>query len=294
VVPLVCVCDLDGTLLRSDATLSGFARDGLNRLLGAGVRLTVASGRSLQAIRALLDGVELRLPVIGLNGALISELDTGRHLLIRALGPAPARASVALLAAHGASPVITSWDGTRDRVHHGPAMNAASEWWVAEKREYGDPRLRLSDDLDAVAGREDVVLVTGFVPDHAAEHLLEALRAELAGAAIIHAAQHIYRRGWTELQIQHPRADKGHAIPRLLELTGLHDATVLACGDHLNDLGMFAAAHESLAPANAHPSVLATATATAASNDEDGVVRWLLGRLHPATNDRTPPEAGFA
>lgn len=59
VAPLVCVCDLDGTLLRSDATLSGFARDGLNRLIDAGVHVTVASGRSLQAMRALLDGVEL-------------------------------------------------------------------------------------------------------------------------------------------------------------------------------------------------------------------------------------------
>ena len=39
------ICDLDGTLLRSDATLSDFARDGLNRLIDAGARLTVASAR---------------------------------------------------------------------------------------------------------------------------------------------------------------------------------------------------------------------------------------------------------
>lgn len=32
------VCDLDGTLLRSDATLSEFAREGLNELIDAGVR----------------------------------------------------------------------------------------------------------------------------------------------------------------------------------------------------------------------------------------------------------------
>ncbi len=39
------VCDLDGTLLRSDATLSDFARDGINRLLDARVCLTLASAR---------------------------------------------------------------------------------------------------------------------------------------------------------------------------------------------------------------------------------------------------------
>ena len=67
----MCVCDLDGTLLRSDATLSPFAREGLNRLIKLGIPMTVASGRSLQGMRALLGGVRLGLPVIGLNGALI-------------------------------------------------------------------------------------------------------------------------------------------------------------------------------------------------------------------------------
>jgi len=276
---LVCVCDLDGTLLRSDATLSTFARDGLNRLITAGVRVTVASGRSLQAMRALLSGVGLRLPVIGLNGALISDLRSGRHLLIRALESSSARPAVAMLAASGASPVVTSWDDVHDRVHYAKAMNAASDWWVTEKREYGDPRLRPSQDLDAVAGRQDVVLITGFVPDPSAERLVMQLRTQLAETAIVHAAQHIYCTGWTEIGIQHPQADKGHAVPEVLELTDLRGSTVIACGDHLNDLGMFAVADESIAPANAHAMVLAAATSAVASNDEDGVIRWLLSRV---------------
>lgn len=280
--PLLCVCDMDGTLLRSDATLSTFARDGLNQLISAGVGVTVASGRSLQAMRALLAGVRLSWPVIGLNGALISDLPTGRHLHVRALGSPTARAAISLLDAAGASPVLTTWDGTRDRVQYASAMNAASDWWIAEKREYGDPRLqqlRPSETLDAIAAREDVVLITGFVPDPAAEPLIAQLRGQLAGAAIVHAGQHIYCTGWTEFQIQHPEADKGHALPTLLELVGGRHPTTIACGDHLNDLGMFAVADESVAPSNAHEAVLATATATVAPNDEDGVIHWLLERV---------------
>lgn len=275
---LVCVCDLDGTVLRSDATLSTFARDGLNRLISAGVAVTIASGRSLQAMRALLGGVELGLPVIGLNGALISDLASGSHLLVRALGSATARAVVGMLTACDASPVLTTWDGVQDRVRYEEAMNAASEWWVAEKRAYGDPRLRHSTSLEAVAGEEEVVLITGFVPNASAERVVGELRTCLAGAAVVHPGEHIYCTGWTELQVQHPLADKGLAIPHVLELSGLCGATVVACGDHLNDLGMFAAAHESIAPANAHCSVRAAATATVAANDEDGVIHWLLCR----------------
>ena len=69
-----------------------------------------------------MSGVTLGLPVIGLNGALISDLRSGQHLLIRPLGSSPARASIAMLCAHGASPVVTGWDagvpqmmGTRTR-----------------------------------------------------------------------------------------------------------------------------------------------------------------------------------
>ena len=281
---LVCVCDLDGTVLRSDGTLSGLAREGLNRLVAAGVGVTIGSGRSLQAMRALLQGVELGLPVIGLNGALISEPSSGKHLLIRALGSATARAAVSTLTAYDASPLLTTWDGIKDRVHYVEGMNAASKWWVAEKRDYNDPRLRQSTNLEAVAGQEQVVLITGFVPNESADRVVGELRTRLAGAAVVHAGEHIYCAGWTELQIQHPLADKGHAIPHVLELSGLRGATVLGCGDHLNDLGMFAAAHESIAPANAHRSVLAAATATVAANDEDGVIHWLLSRAGLTTS----------
>ncbi|HEX3802524.1 MAG TPA: HAD family hydrolase [Solirubrobacteraceae bacterium] len=275
---LLVVCDLDGTLLHSDARLSSFARDGLNQLLAGGVAVTVATARSLQAMQAILAGVEIRLPVIGLNGALISDLFTGRHLAIQAIDASLARTAIEILDGRQASPVVTSWDGTADHVDYAMRMNPASGWWIAEKRAYGDPRLRASEDLDLVATQESVVMITGFVPNPFAARLVGQLRRELTDAAIIHAAPHIYFEGWTEIQIQHPQADKGNAIPQLVELTGLQSSTVVACGDHINDLGMFAVADESVAPANAHSSALAAATVAVASNDNDGVISWLLDR----------------
>jgi hydroxymethylpyrimidine pyrophosphatase-like HAD family hydrolase len=41
-------------------------------------------------------------------------------------------------------------------------------------------------------------------------------------------------------------------------------------------ISLFAAATRSVAPANAHPSVLEAATDVVGSNDEDGIVRYLL------------------
>lgn len=95
-------------------------------------------------------------------------------------------------------------------------------------------------------------------------------------AALLYSAQNYYCPGWTEVQVQDRAAEKGAAIPSLLAACGATGAEVVACGDHLNDLGLFAVATRSIAPANAHPSVLESATTIVGSNDEDGVVRYLL------------------
>lgn len=274
----LCICDLDGTLLRSDGVLSDFAKEGLNELLSAGIRLTVASSRATPAMRALLMGVNLRLPVIEFNGAFISDLESGRHLASNVLSNSAACAAVEAILATGTDPVVSAWDGSRDRVHFGRRINDGTGWYVEEKRAYGDLRLTACDDLLGAAAREEVASVVGFVPETEAAALSESLRRAVGGDAVVYCAQNYYCPGWTEVQVQHRRAEKGLAVPTLLAACGAVGADIVACGDHLNDLGLFAAATHSIAPSNAHPTVLANATEIVGANDEDGVVRHLLDR----------------
>lgn len=264
------VCDLDGTLLRSDVTLSPFARNGLNALISAGVAVTVASARSLPAMRALLPGVDLTLPVVELNGAFISDVHTGEHLVANSV-TAP-EAAVELLLDTGLPPVLTTYDGTRDNVWFD--ADGATTWYIEEKRRYGDPRLRQGDDIAAVSRSEQVVMITVFVPDASADLLAARLRA-VTGDAVVTATRHEYCRGLTEIGVQSAAATKGVAVRALQGLRGAN-GQVTACGDHLNDLSMFAVADLSVAPANAHPDVLAVADVVTESNEADGVVRFLL------------------
>ena len=60
----IYVSDLDGTLLRDDATLSAFSRNVLRELLRNDIPFTVASARNVTSIRAILAGLKLHLPVI--------------------------------------------------------------------------------------------------------------------------------------------------------------------------------------------------------------------------------------
>ena len=171
--PALYICDLDGTLLRSDATLSDFARDGLNRLIDAGVYLTVASARGTAGMRSLLAGVRLQIPVIELNGAFISEMQSGRHLASSVLSELDACAALEAILLTGVDPVISTWDGRRDRVHFGSRTNDSISWYVEEKRRHRDPRLTPCDDLVAIAKTEAVAQITTFTPDREAAVLSE-------------------------------------------------------------------------------------------------------------------------
>ncbi|MER5385366.1 HAD-IIB family hydrolase [Streptomyces sp. NPDC002688] len=275
------VCDLDGTLLRSDATLSPFARDGLNQLLDAGLSLTVASARSAAAMATLLAGVRLRLPVVELNGAFLTDLATGRHLAHRTLDADTTLVAIETLEALGTQAVLTTWDGAADHVHFGAGLNAGATWYIDEKRAYGDPRLRPRADVRAVARAEHTAAVIAFVPDDRAERAVAELEKALHGRGAVLAAANRYVPGWSEVQVAHPEAEKGRAVRNLAEAVGMADARLTVYGDHLNDLPMFSVADRRVAPVNAHPDVLARATAVTAANDEDGVVRHLLREEGP-------------
>lgn len=277
-VPSIYVCDLDGTLLRPDATLSDFSRDGLNQLIDAGVPLTVASARGTAGMRSLLAGVRLRLPVIELNGAFVSELDSGRHVVSNVLTSEDACTALKVVLATGVDPVVSTWDGHRDRVHFGARTNASITWYVEEKKRHRDPRLRPCDDLLAIAEVEAVAQITTFSPEAEAGELTDRLRSSLGKEATVHSASNFYCPGWSEITVQHRAAAKGAAVPALLEACDVRGAKVIACGDHLNDLSLFAVADYCVAPANAHPAVLEAATEVVGSNDEDGVVRHMLER----------------
>ena len=178
----------------------------------------------------------------------------------------------------GVDPVVSTWDDRRDRVHFGARTNDSLSWYVEEKRRHRDPRLSPCDDLTAIAKVEAVAQITTFTVDRQAAALTERLRGSIGPEATVHGAPNVYRPGWSEVTIQHRGAEKGAAVPALLEACALPDVEVIAYGDHLNDLGLFAAATHSIAPANAHPTVLESATEVVGPNDEDGIVRHLLDR----------------
>jgi hydroxymethylpyrimidine pyrophosphatase-like HAD family hydrolase len=96
---------------------------------------------------------------------------------------------------------------------------------------------------------------------------------EMAGQ--LPAGLHASFSGERFLEITRRGVDKGWAVERYCRARRIDAAQVLAIGDGPNDLPLFCYAGMSVAPANAHPDVLAAATAVTADNDHDGIAAAL-------------------
>ena len=274
------ISDLDGTLLRPDGTLSPASRDGLNRLIADGLHFTVATARSIASIRHLLAGLDLRLPVVNLNGALLSDVSSGRHQYVQAIPPEIAAVVYEQTRAMGPYPFISTCGPRGDALYYSCVENAGMQWLVDDRLGAGDERLQQIEDLRA-ALCEQVLAFTIIVHQPA---LLQTLQATLEERCPGRLQMYIFPNGYSQsgdtwLTICHARATKDRAIRKLLTWGNyrVEDLTVFGDGD--NDIGMFELAPRAIATANATKRLRNLATDVIGPNSEDGVVRYLSAQM---------------
>ena len=272
------VSDLDGTLLRSDGSLSPYSARTLNRLIAEGMPFTVASARGCGPIRSALDGLALRLPVVATNGAYVSDLATGRHLAVHALPPGVAHDLWTLFDRQGYSPFLFTFDGSADRFYYtsDSLRNDGMRRFHRKREIRQDPRLRRLDDLRE--GLDDQVVRFTLIDSLPRIRDLEReVRRRHGDAVQIHTHDH-YDAVWYHLTVLDARATKDQGTAALIRLLDLAHGRLVVFGDQLNDIPMFRMANEAYAVAGAAPELAEHATAVIGSNDDDAVARWLAHR----------------
>ncbi len=268
------VSDLDGTLLDRDGRLSERSRAGLTRLLEQGLLFTVASARHVSSIRSLLGDLPLRLPVISGNGAYISDLESGRHELVRTMDAGVAQSVFALVRKHGLMPFFATHGEQGDRLFYHATYNPGQQAFVEERLRNHDPRLSHSARLqDALS---DPVVTFVIVEREAPLLALQAEIVALCGDAVeTHVAEDLYCPQWPWLTIHDKRASKDQAIQTLTERYGLTGREIVVFGDHVNDVTMLRAAHRGIAMGNAIDAVKQEAHTVIGSHHDDSVVDFI-------------------
>jgi Cof subfamily protein (haloacid dehalogenase superfamily) len=251
--------DLDGTLLRSDGTISPRMRAAARAAVAAGVEIVLVTARGPRTVGGIAAELGIRGEAICSNGAIVLDLDSGRIRRMRTI-----ETEVALELVHALRERFPGilFAVEREALAHEPGFSA---WdWTPPAG------TRVADAVELLV-EPAAKLILRHV-DREVE-AVAAVARELAGDAVS-----ISLSGPWVVEISPAGVNKASALAELCEELGIDAGDVIAFGDHLNDLPMLAWAGRAVAVANAHPDVVEIADELTATNDEDGVA-LVLERL---------------
>ncbi|EKU99471.1 HAD-superfamily hydrolase, subfamily IIB [Leptolyngbya sp. PCC 7375] len=276
-MPTLYVSDLDGTLLTPTATLSTYTRATLKRLLDSGLPFTVATSRSVSSVGPIFQGVSLPLPVIELNGAYITDLTTGQHLIVNDIATELAIKILNLVQDYDVKPLISSYNGQYDHVYFTHDVNPGIQWYIDDAERNEDGRWHCRADLTEIFD-EQVMRFTLIDTKARLTHLEQALNQHFPGCLDMHLFENPYQPDWYWLTLQDRSATKANGIRELQAFHKLHDHDLTVFGDHNNDISMFQLADVAVATANATLELQQHATEIIGHHSEDSVVKYLESR----------------
>jgi hydroxymethylpyrimidine pyrophosphatase-like HAD family hydrolase len=261
--------DLDGTLLRSDGSISARTIRALSDITLAGINVVLVTARPPRFVRHLADSYSLE-SVLALccNGALAYDLATDTITQHRSL-----EAEVALQL-------------TREIRSRLPETSFAIEMGLTYGWEPG--YAQMEGALVEAGGVEGDVStlcrgpVTKLIARHSAlsaEELLPCARDVVGDTAVV------THSGTEFVEISAPGVEKAAALRDLSRSFDVDSSEVIAFGDMPNDISLLRWAGISVAMSNAHPDVLDSARYTTLSNNEDGVA-YVLEKLLASTGQR--------
>lgn len=268
------VSDLDGTLLAPDGKLSDYSRRTLTELLEAGVHFTVASARAWGEIVPVLGDLPLKLPVIAINGAFLTDYQTGRHLVINNLAAPIATSIYNQILAHGLLPFVVAHDGAEDCLYWERLINEEMQWYHDILELENDKRLRHIDSLsDSLT--QQVIAFAVMGPRENVSQLSLRLATDYPGLLENFLFENPYSPGHRWLTIHDQRACKSKGIRSLVEMTGHTLENLTVFGDHINDIKMFQLAGTAVAVGNAEQAVKSSADVIIGTNDQNAVVDYI-------------------
>ncbi|HYN92369.1 MAG TPA: HAD hydrolase family protein [Pilimelia sp.] len=262
-LPKLIATDLDGTLVRSDDTVSAFTHGVLDRVRAAGIPIVGATGRGPRLTELTRNDIRAADFLVLANGArVVDQSDPAGPVVLcdrRVAGAVLAGLLAELEARVGPLTVMVEALDTPDA----PLWGDYDPTWRYPERFEARPR------ADCFTG--EVIKAFARTPAHDVDALLAAAR-EVIPPAVASVTQ----AGLGFLEICGPGVDKATGLAVVAERLGVDPDDVLVFGDMPNDLPMFRwAGWGRVAVANAHPQLRAVADEVTLRNDHDGVAVYL-------------------
>ncbi|MFQ5794331.1 MAG: HAD family hydrolase [Candidatus Bipolaricaulia bacterium] len=250
------VFDLDGTLLGPDLKIDPRVVEQLHRLRAHGVQTTLATGRILKAAAPFIEQLDIDIPVILYNGAVIIDPETRKILYQQRLPRESAALALRLVKDYDLHPEL--YVEPTDDVFYVEKITEPIARFIANDRIAGVE----VEDLEALLTVDPIKIL--IVGDRATElRFRDRYLAHRPVATITLSGA----PGLPLLEVLPPKASKGTALIELCQRLGVPLERTVAFGDNMNDAEMLTAAGLGVAMADA-PEALRTQAGLIA---EDGI-----------------------
>lgn len=256
--------DLDGTLLRSDGSISARTAAVLARMSAEGTHVALVTGRPVRWLANVYAQLRAPLPAVCANGAVV--YDPATDTVLRTDPFAPVRLGQLCSRLRESVPDVAF----AVEISDGRELRHETDYplrWDAD-----DPTVRVVATPDELTALPAVKLLV-----RAGERDADEFR-ELVASCVDGLAEVTHSSYSGVLELSTVGVTKAAGLAWLCDRLGVPAEHVVAFGDMPNDVPMLAWAGYAVAVANAHPAVKATVDEVTLSNDEDGVAVFLEGR----------------
>lgn len=259
------VSDLDGTLLRSDATTSEYTNATINELTERGMIFSYATARSLLTAKKATKGIKARIPLIVYNGAFIVDNITEEILIANYFDNSILEVFEDLFK-NNVFPIVYAYREGIEKFSYIPNKCTKGMKKFLDTRK-GDIRTNIVDTTEELT-KGNCFYITCIDEPEKLKPLYDKYKDKYH---CVYQKEIYTNEQWFEILPKN--ASKANAILQLKEL--LKCEKVIAFGDGKNDIDMFEIADEGYAVENAVDELKEKATKVIGSNNDDGVAKWL-------------------
>lgn len=272
------VSDLDGTLMRDDGQVSEYSKSVIKELLAKGHLFTIASARSLVSIRRLFAGIDLQLPVVSYNGAVVSHLHSTDYESITALDASVFKKVLVVIDELGLEPFVSTYASGAEHRYFRNIRNEGMSYVMNDLIENRDRRLIQVDDFSLAM--QEPILEVNIIGNLAEADEFYARMQRVIGQRVGYVRfESRYKPGSHWVSLASPMVSKASGCEKLVREHGLDPKNLLVFGDEDNDRKMFMYAGQGVAVANAIPAIKALASEQIGHCNDDSVAKYLASRF---------------
>ncbi|MGG3470273.1 HAD family hydrolase [Neobacillus pocheonensis] len=244
--------DMDGTLLKASNNISHRNKEAIYSLMNQGVMVFLATGRHYEVTAPYHKELELRTPMICLNGAAIHDAETGRVSQMK---------TVRL---------------NEERFHH---LTAENPWNVIIHTANGVYCKETSEEIDywTKVGQ----IPPQYIGDLRQSNYQDVLKYSVRTGTSSTEISALFKKeaeviDWNDgFELLAPNVSKWSAIKSLLTEYRISPTEVVAIGDGPNDIDMLHHAGTGVAMGNASEKVKAAADFVTVHHENDGLAEFI-------------------